>query len=369
MRKWHRILVVFPLSVAIMLLLQDCHKTCQQRHDCPTDSLYTSTAYNFVVPSRYPKPTLPADNPMTNEGVKLGQYLFFDPILSIDSSTSCSSCHQPNHAFADPRPLSVNAIHATTRRHSPALQNVAWMKNLFWDGRATTLEDQAADALKNELHADWSAILPKLKNNPFYLKQFQHAFATDNPNQDQVAKALSQFMRSIVVGDHSVFYENVIRTNNPLNLPPDADSGYFIFATEKGDCFHCHFSSPLLTTNLFSNNALDSALTSADFRDKGRGEITNATVDMGRFKVPSLINITLTAPYMHDGRFATLRQVIDFYSDSLHYSPTVDPVMTIFPHRGAHLSEAQKGYLMAFLETLTDTSYLSNPAYTDPFRH
>lgn len=363
-------LILFVFGIALLPFLSNCKKTCEQRGDCnnPVDSSYISTPYNLVLPFRFPAMKSPDDNPMTNEGVDLGHYLFYDPILSVDSSMACARCHAPENAFADNRPISLNVSGIPTRRHSPPIQNIGWMKKIFWDGRVSTVEDQVRDAIVGELHINWTNTLAKLKASVLYAPKFRKAFASDDPSQDQVVKAIAQFMRSMVNGGNAEIDIKLFRTNDPNQLSAAAKRGYDIFTTERGDCFHCHFSSPLMTDNIFHNNGLDSSATYYGFVDRGLGETTGDTTDYGKFKTPSLRNITLTAPYMHDGRFATLRDVINFYSSGVHWSPTIDPMMKKVGNHGLQLTEAEKDDLISFLETMTDTGFVNDTRFINPFK-
>jgi cytochrome c peroxidase len=325
------------------------------------------------IPSQdeYPAMANPENNPLTKEGIALGRMLFFDPILSSDSTMSCSSCHLPEHSFTDGMAFSPGVTGAIGRRSSMSLVNMGYGDNgFFWDGRSRTLEDQALLPVEDpiELHEDWPNVVAKFKNHPDYPARFRKAFGILDRSEitkELAAKAISQFERTLVVGKGSRFYKVFVQQNG---FPSDEElRGYLMFfdaangALPDAQCFHCH-NRPFFTNNQYLNNGLDEAQSLEDFADKGRGEVTGNSFDNGRFKTPTLWNIALTAPYMHDGRFQTLEEVIDHYASGGHYAINLDPLIT-----DIHLNEEQKADLLAFLHTLTDTTFTKNPEFQNPF--
>ncbi len=331
------------------------------------DSLFISTPLTIQKPFRFADIPIPADNPMTEEGVQLGRMLFWDPIVSNDSSLACASCHTPEFNFTDHnKALSRNFTGALTKRNAPPVINLAWHARLFWDGRARSLEELAKDALLNE-QGFGPQYISRLEKREDYVRLFRKAFGRPgNITEDKAAKALAQFMRTMISSESK--FDRYMRGQESLS--PEEMNGFQIFSTERGDCFHCHTDGPFLTfTNrTFHNNALDSALNINDFRDAGFGGVTGNPDDYGKFKSPTLRNIEFSAPYMHDGRYSTLEQVINFYSDSLRNSPTVDPNMKKINLGGLQLSAQEKSDLIAFLKTLSDTTFMNNPKFSDPFR-
>lgn len=324
-----------------------------------------------IFPAQFGIPAIPTDNPLTVEGVYLGRLLFYDPILSIDSSISCASCHFQQNAFADPAKLSLGVFGLKTGRNAPSLFNLAYSRVFFWDARQKTLREQVFEPIQahNEMGMTLPVLQNKLKKNPLYIKWFEKAFGS-SPNIFDMSLAMEQFMFSMV-SKGSKF--NKFFPGNFNILTEEEKRGAFLFNNfvENGgaDCSHCHGGQLIQQNNPNSggiaNNGLDMV-----FKDKGFGAITGKPADMGTFKTPSLLNIAVTAPYMHDGRFATLEQVIDHYSDSVLFdSPTIHPIMKKHqPDGQRNLTAQQKSDLKAFLLTMTDNEYLTNPAYSNPFK-
>jgi cytochrome c peroxidase len=311
---------------------------------------------NTIIP-----PVIPSDNPLTVEGVALGKRLFFDPILSGDGTQSCASCHAPEKAFADNLSLSIGIDGLTGTRNAMPLFNLAWNYNerFNWDGSALSLERQALEPVENpiELHSNWAEVVQRLQNHPEYPEWFRLAFNTDAITKELTTKAIAQFERTLISAN-SKFDRYTL---GEATLTAQELNGLDIFLREdKGDCFHCHGNpnNPLWTDNDFHNNGLDATVT-----DLGLGAVTGDPNDDGKFRTPSLRNLAFTAPYMHDGRFATLDAVIDFYSEGLQDSPTIDPLMKNVDQGGVQLSASDKADLKAFLLTLTDDAFITNSSF------
>lgn len=323
-------------------------------------------------PAAFAKILYPAHNPTTEEGLALGRDLFFDPILSADSTISCATCHLPARAFADGRKLSMGINGRLGRRNAPGLANVGYLhKTLFWDGRADDLETQALHpvAAPNEMGGSWPRLVQKLRRHPDYWPRFQRAFGLDQPAElipDQVGMALAQFQRSLISSnakyDQVQRGETVFTEQEALghaiffDRADDADPGPFA-GLPTGECAHCHIP-PHFTNQRFFNNGLDEAMTLEDFLDPGRGGISGDRFELGLFRTPSLRNVALTGPYMHDGRMENLAEVVAHYNSGGQYAENRNP--NIFP---LGLSPDQATALVAFLETLTDTSFVNNPNY------
>ncbi|MFN6086287.1 MAG: cytochrome-c peroxidase [Fluviicola sp.] len=337
---------------------------------CKKDTTeYTPTPYELKKPAHFPQMQIPADNPMTVEGIELGRRLFYETKLSLDNTISCASCHAPENAFSDPNQFSSGVNGTLGNRNSMALVNLGWQQNFFWDGRSLTLEQQLLEPVPNpvEMHQEWKDAIVKLKNDQYYRNQFYKAFGVQDFDSTHVSKALAQFLRTMIsaTSKYDVMYkfengfalsaeEQVIK--NSVTLQEWA--GYDLFKSLNGaDCFHCH-NGALMQVQKFSNNGLD-----ATFTDLGRGAITGNPNDNGKFKVPTLRNIALTAPYMHDGRFQTLDEVIDHYSSGIHQSSTIDPLIEFASQGGVQLDASQKQLLKAFLLTLTDEKFVTNPDF------
>ncbi len=330
--------------------------SCQR--DIPVfESVEYNPTYTYLeIPTGFPIPNLPNDNPLTEEGIELGKKLFFDPILSGNNRLSCADCHFQSSAFSDPARFSIGIEGVAGEFNASAIINPAWNTTNFWDGRAISLEEQALGPVTSfiELHApSWQAVTDKLMAHSQYRDLFKMAFNTDKIDSSHVVKAIAQFERTLISGnskfDKFLQYEAL--------LTPSELRGKEIFNTEKGDCFHCH-SYPLFTSNEFHNNGLDPE----HLMHEGRYRVTRDVNDLGKFKSPTLRNVELSAPYMHDGRFQTLEEVIEHYNFGGHNSSTIDPLMKKVGI-GLGLSEQDKQDLLNFLKTLTDTAFINNPKF------
>lgn len=333
-----------------------------------TDFPYAPEAYVFPVPSYFPRMAQPDSNRATVAGVALGRMLFFDPILSRDSTFSCANCHQPERAFADGKALSRGIDGRTTARSSMSLMNVGYQKTLFWDGRAASLEEQSLHPVEDEIEfaAEWSEIEKRLRRSPDYRRAFRAAFGLESSGEIDryhAAKAIAQFERSLISGTSR--FDKVVFSLDGFFTDAEA-RGYDLFksepSTEHPGCAHCH-NQPLFGESRFTNNGLQAAGEDLVFADPGRGGVTGDQRRNGFFKAPTLRNIELTAPYMHDGSLATLDDVLDHYRSRGHYSPTRDPNIT-----GFSLSDRQREDLKAFFGTLTDTAALAQERYQAPKR-
>ena len=304
--------------------------------------------YELQIPEGFPDMPIPKDNPMTEAGVALGKKLFFDPILSIDSTVSCASCHAPSAGFSDLEQFSEGVAGKTNRNSMPII-NAGWMKTLFWDGRASSLEDQARHPVENEVEMGetWKNVVQKLQRHPEYPLLFSEAFGTTKINTKLATMAIAQYERTLISADSKYDrYRAGLATFTELEK-----RGFNLFFSEQADCFHCH-GTKLFTDNRYHNNGLEDY-----YHDIGLAEITERPYDTGKFKTPTLRNIAATAPYMHDGRFNTLEEVVDFYNEGTMAPETIDPL--IGPNRRLNLTPEDKAALIAFLKTLTDEAFLS----------
>ncbi|GAB7255789.1 cytochrome c peroxidase [Polaribacter sp. OB-PA-B3] len=326
---------------------------------------YTPVAYNLEIPTLFSDkliaPIIPVDNPLTIEGVALGKKLFFDKILSKDNTQSCATCHTPSKAFTDNKQFSKGVSGNFGKRNTMPLFNLAWnFDELFtWDGKEFGLETQALEPVTNpiEMHADWINIAEKLNQNETYRNLFSQAFDSEKIDSTLVTKAIAQFERTLISGNSK--FDKYLQ--GEATLTENETNGFNVFMDEeRGDCFHCHGSNnnPLWTDNKFHNNGLDE-----NFIDLGLGKITGDPNDNGKFKSPSIRNLAFTAPYMHDGRFTTLDEVINHYSEGLKRSSTIDPLMKKINQGGVNLTAKDKADLKAFLLTLTDNEFVNNPAF------
>ncbi len=343
------------ILIVILLIYLSCSND-------DSSSGYEPTSQPLDIPEIFSNniiaPIIPTDNPQTVEGVALGKKLFFDTILSADGTKSCVSCHSPQNAFTDNSPTSIGVDGIPGIRNSMPLFNLAWNygERFTWDGKELSLERQAEEPVQNpiELHSNWDNVIERLQAHPEYPELFQLAFKTSTITKELATKAIAQFERTLISANSKFDRYSQGKTN----LTPQELNGLDIFLREdKGDCFHCHGNpnNPLWTDNDFHNNGLDSS-----FSDIGLGVVTGDPNDNGKFRSPSLRNLSYTAPYMHDGRFATLDEVIDHYSEGLQNSSTIDPLMKQIAQGGVQLSGQEKADLKAFLLTLSDPSFINN---------
>lgn len=362
-----------------MLVLLSC--------DPPEPVEFKATPYQLQIPKYFPTNlNIPDDNPMTVEGVKLGRYLFYDGRLrgylgtDPDSLMSCATCHIQEHGFecglnhpryTDGRPFGVNG--KKTHHSMLPLCNLVFNNNGYlWNGfiykenpnvSRRNLENIVSMAIvaEDEMNTTIERAVNAIKKIDIYPPMFKAAFGTEEVTIDRIEKAIAQFIRTLISGNSK--FDRYIRGEEQLT--PDELAGFVLFTTEEGaDCFHCHGSDGnlLMTTNSFYNNALDSVFT--DTQD--RSSVTGNSFDVGTYRAPTLRNIGVTAPYMYDGRFKTLDEVINFYSEGLNATPYVHPLMHKIADGGALLTPKEKRQLKAFLLTLTDDDFLTNPNFSKP---
>ncbi len=331
---------------------------------------YKPEYLSLELPAWAPKPLENEDNPLTRQGIALGRRLFFDPLLSSDGTVACASCHDPAKSFTDGAAISTGVDGRTGTRSAMALVNLAFHSNgFFWDGRSPDLEKQVLIPITDtrEMNTTPDQGLEKLRKHEAYPRLFREAFGVSRKSEitfEQVSKAIAQFERTL--NSFNSRFDRVVWLNE----------GWFTDAEERGrqlffiepfvqidnhpGCSHCHLS-PLFMDNAYRNNGLDSVGALEEFADPGLGGFNGRAFDRGKFKVPTLRNIALTAPYMHDGRFETLEEVLDSYARGGH--GVINEDANILPFK---LTEQQKADLVAFLHTLTDTSFIHNPAFQKP---
>ena len=313
---------------------------------------------------RFPQVQLPADNPLTLEGVALGRQLFHDTRLSGNGTQSCASCHDQTRAFADARRFSLGAQQQEGLRNAMPLFNLAWHQSFFWDGRAASLREQVLMPIQDtrEMNETLPMVINKLSGDPKCVDAFNQAFGSREITSERIAKALEQFLLTLVSQESR--FDRAAR--KVAELTESEKRGLQLFVTEYdpkrglrgADCFHCH-GGTLFTSQQFASNGLDLAED-----DLGRMAVTQNPADCGKFKTPSLRNVALTAPYMHDGRFATLEEVVEHYSAGVRRTPTLDPNLAKHPEGGIQLTLQEKADLVAFLKTLTDESFIGAAATT-----
>lgn len=322
-------------------------------------------AFKLLVPANFPMADEHPDNPLTLEGIELGRELFYDVRLSGNNRISCASCHRQNLAFTDGVALSNTGVSGKQlHRHAPALFNLAWSKSgLFWDGGAKNLESQAFGPLTSadEMHQDLQELERELKQVPAYIKQFNLAFKQEISSAN-VVKALAQFQRTLISGESK--YDHYKRGESSISLTTIELEGLKLV---ENKCKGCH-SGELFTDDIFHNNGLDYSF--SDEHEgifQGRFRVSFNPEDMGSFKTPSLRNVMLTGPYMHDGRFDSIDRVLDHYQTGIKHSPTVDLLLHQNQGKpGIPLSGQERVAIKAFLTTLTDYKLLINKKISNP---
>lgn len=319
----------------------------------------------------------PSDNPITDDGATLGRVLFYDKELSANGTISCASCHKQDKGFSDDAVLSLGFDGGTTDRHSMTLINSRFYQRgrFFWDERATTLEEQVLMPFQDpvEMGMTLEQLESKVQEQSYYPVLFDNAFGSQEISADKISKALAQFVRSIV-SYSSKYDEGRAMSASPggnfSNLTAEENLGKNLFfqtiPNGGGACFGCHTTEAFISANPGpQNNGLDATSTI----DLGAGGVFTNPIFAGRFKTTSLRNVELTAPYMHDGRFATLEQVVEHYNSGIQAHPTLSPALTDANGDPVRLSltESEKSALVAFLKTLTDQSVSSEVKWSNPF--
>jgi cytochrome c peroxidase len=310
----------------------------------------------FVVPSSFPDAVYKFDgNTLTNKGFALGKKLFYDARLSADKSISCGSCHQQFAGFANlDHKVSHGVDNCLGKRNAPVLFNLAWQREFFWDGGAKNLEIVPINALTDvcEMGTDLNTIVTFLNNTTPYPSLFKDAFGSATINSQNLLKAFAQFTAAMVSANSK--YDKVMRKETVFTT--EEQQGYQLF---KDKCAGCH-TEPLFTSLNYINNGLD--LNSVD---EGRKTITGLAIDKGKFRVPTLRNIELSSPYMHDGRFNTLEKVLEHYNSGVQPNENLDVSLSKNLQLGISLSNIQKQQIISFLKTLTDDEFIKNKIFSE----
>lgn len=339
--------LMIPLAL-LAVLVYACGKT----------EVLAPTKIKFETPSNFPSPIYKFEgNVLTNDGFALGKKLFYDARLSADQSISCGSCHQQFAAFANlDHQVSHGVNNCLGKRNAPVLFNLAWQKEFFWDGGAKNLEIVPLNAINDacEMSTDINSILTFLKRTPPYPQMFKAAFDSDQITSQNFLKALGQFTAAMVSAKSQ--YDKVMKQPNNFAFTADEQAGYSLF---KANCASCH-TEPLFTNLAYVDNGLG-----YDANDEGRKHITGLTTDAGKFRVPTLRNISLSAPYMHDGRFNNLNQVLEHYNAGVKQTPNLAPELIKNGSVGITLSALQKQQLISFLNTLTDDEFIKNKIFSE----
>jgi cytochrome c peroxidase len=318
----------------------------------PIDLPAKYTPYRFTMSRTFPVPDLPRDNPLIVERVSLGEKLFNDKRLSRDGTISCATCHQADAAFTDRLPVSRGIEGRSGDRNAMPLFNLAWKREFFWDGRAKSLREQVLMPILDHREMDQSleAACEKLSASPDVVLLFRDAYGSPGITAEKVSLALEQYLLTLSARDSR--FDRAFA--GKATLSDEEKRGFELFMTEYeprtgqngADCFHCH-GGALFSDHQFHDNGLEG-------KAPGRAKVTGSPGDEGKFSTPSLRNVARTAPYMHDGRFATLEEVVEHYSTGIHRRATLDPNLAKHPETGLHLTEPDKAALVAFLKSLTE---------------
>ena len=362
-------------TLALLGVLASCTK-----EEVPSPPLSLRSPVLPDIPFIYTLPTLPdhfnttallafestpADNPITDAGATLGRVLFYDRNLSANFTTSCGSCHHQEQGFADVHPSSRGHTGDLTRRNAPHLVNQFYLRRQFWDQRAPTLEAQVLMPIQDPLEMGMvlGPAIDRVKQIDYYPALFTAAFGNDSITPERISRSLAQFVRSLA--SYRTRYDEG-EADGFSQFTAQELAGKALFFNSASRCNQCHMTANFFSPTSF-NNGLDVAYT-----DNGLGEITGDPADNGKFKVPSLRNVERTAPYMHDGRFNTLEEVVEHYNSGLQPHPNLDDRLTSDGIVGGTpyqlgLTTQQKQALVAFLRTLTDVPLLNDPRFADPF--
>jgi cytochrome c peroxidase len=380
--------VILSLVISVSVLIIACSKdeTEIAQEDLVAKYLnLPATPYNYAnpsLPAYLSAPPIqgqintPADNQITDPGATLGRVLFYDKTLSKNKTISCASCHKQENAFSDFEVLSKGFNGGSTRRNSMSLIDAKYypIGMFFWDQRAATLEQQVLMPIQDlvEMGITLDTLVKRVQDQPYYSSLFTKAFGNGTINSNTISKALSQFVRSII--SYQSKYDQGRQTLPTAPAPPpnavfpnftaQENRGKEIFLSPIGGCAPCH-GSETFTAPEAKNNGLDATIT-----DRGFGTVTGNAADDGEFKVTTLRNVELTAPYMHDGRFTTLEQVIEHYNSGVKNHPNLSPQLKL-PNgqpRLLNISAADKVALVAFLKTLTDRNVTTDVKYSNPFK-
>jgi len=312
------------------------------------------------LPANFPAPAYDlSQNPVTEAGFALGKKIFYDKILSRDTTISCADCHISFSAFSHPEhPTSHGIDNLFGRRNAPAVQNMLWNREFFWDGGVPNLDLVPLNAIQSpvEMDANPAVVLERLRQNSEYTAMFKAAFGTEEITSARFLQSLSQFMAMLVSANSR--YDKYVRGESGGDLTTNELEGLALFQVK---CANCH-ATDLFTDHSFRNNGI---LDDFSF-DRGRNEVSQLPGDVGKFRVPSLRNISVTDPYMHNGKFKTIEKVLDHYASGVKDSPTLDPLLrqpdgTL----GIPLTADEKNKIIAFLKTLDDEQFLRDARFAE----
>lgn len=340
-----RKLIVFATLLSIVYMLSGFGSSSNHGNSEPDDAIHFQRPVNFPRPLQQFK--------VTRNGFELGKLLFYDPLLSVNGKVSCSNCHQPSAAFADLNSKVSSGINnCKGTRNAPPLMNLAWLKTYMWDGRINKLHEVPLDAISNscEMGNTITEAVTRVKQSSIYPQKFNAAFGPVEISKDRILDALTQFMAMLVSADSR--YDKVIRREKGYRFTEAEQQGFTLFESK---CKPCH-PAPLFTDQSFRNNGLEPKL-----METGRAMFTHRQKDEGKFRVPSLRNVEITGPYMHDGRFGSLEEVLKHYASDLRHIDNIDPVFK----KDFSLSPDEQTSIIAFLRTLTDVDFINDRRFNN----
>ena len=346
--KWRLIAILFSVTLSGSFIINSCQKLGQE--DIPG-----KTPLSFSVPAGFPSPVYDfSNNPLTEEAFQLGRKLFYDGVLSIDGNYPCASCHQQVAVFGTyDHDLSHGYNDQHSSRNAPPLFNLAWKKEFHADGKYRSLEDECLDPIQapNQMADEIGNVITKLRRNEHYREMFEKAFGSGEITIQRMQKALAQFMVSMITANSK--YDQVKRGEN--NFTDYEQRGYTLY---KNNCAGCH-PEPMFTDYSYRNIGL---MVSEELKDYGKMIVTGRKEDSLKFQVPSLRNVSLTFPYMHDGRYSSLQACIEHYGKNVQQGPTLDPLL----QNGIHFTGSEIIDLVAFLRTLTDSTLVKDLRFSKP---
>lgn len=309
---------------------------------CKKEDIPVTKTYKLEIPKGFPQPTNPENNLPTEARIEFGRKLFFDPILSRDSTISCASCHHVDKKFTDGLEVSIGIEGRLGIRNAPSLLNVAYQPVMFWDGGVPNLEQQVLAPIESHFEMDFNliSVVERLNQNETYKAMSMEAY-NQLPSIFSVTRALACFERTLYTGVSK--YDDFVYNKNTAALNASEQRGMEIFLGEEGECFHCH-GTFLFTDNSYKNNGIY-----LNYADSGRARITTLAGDVGKFKVPSLRNVANTAPYMHDGSIKTLEEVVEHYNSGGKPHPNKSGLIVPL-----NLTDQEKEDLINFLKALSD---------------
>jgi cytochrome c peroxidase len=345
MNSWKLFLSVLLVSLAAFALL------LYAQGQIKTGVKPIGKTVQIKAPLGLPPIPIPADNPLTAETIALGRRLYYDPILSIDSTVSCASCHSPESGFADPKPVSEGVGKKTGTRHSPSVLNAAYSTVQFWDGRAATLEAQAEGPVQNpvEMANTLATVEQRLNADASYRGAFAKAWGARPITYEMVEKSIASFERTVISGNSP--FDRWKYGHDEHAVSDAAKRGFLVFtAKNKGDCAVCHTIGKkyaLFTDNEFHNIGV--SVDMGQINDVGLFAVTHKEADKGKFRTPCIRNVALFPPYMSDGSLKDLKQVIDFYIGAGNSNPNLDKEIHVLDF----LSGQERSDLLEFLKSLT----------------